>query len=169
MLLSPTFVNPISISISISISFAPTINRRVSIGLRFKRRASFVANLSPSFSDRNKPSVHYHTLRVLEWDKLCDSVASFARTSLGRQATKAPNLSPINYFSQQFKFFFFWILSFWICCWWWNRSNSGLWIRITRKVWGFWTRPMLLSRLSSTVVVRWISPALMSFWFVQNP
>ncbi|EXB24917.1 MutS2 protein [Morus notabilis] len=100
MLLSPTFVNPISISISIS--FAPTINRRVSIGLSFKRRASFVANLSPSFSDRNKPSVHYHTLRVLEWDKLCDSVASFARTSLGRQATKAPNLSPINYFSQQF-------------------------------------------------------------------
>ncbi|KAJ7965199.1 DNA mismatch repair MUTS family protein [Quillaja saponaria] len=34
-------------------------------------------------------SVHYDSLRVLEWDKLCDSVASFASTSLGREATKA--------------------------------------------------------------------------------
>lgn len=29
-----------------------------------------------------------NSLRVLEWDKLCDSVASFAGTSLGREATK---------------------------------------------------------------------------------
>ncbi|KAE8077579.1 hypothetical protein FH972_016132 [Carpinus fangiana] len=34
-------------------------------------------------------SVHYDSLRVLEWDSLCDAVASFAGTSLGREATKA--------------------------------------------------------------------------------
>ncbi|XP_028795773.1 uncharacterized protein LOC114751284 [Neltuma alba] len=34
-------------------------------------------------------SIHYSSLRVLEWDKLCDLVASFATTSLGREAVKA--------------------------------------------------------------------------------
>ncbi|KAK4273808.1 hypothetical protein QN277_017134 [Acacia crassicarpa] len=34
-------------------------------------------------------SIHYDSLRVLEWDKLCDLVASFATTSLGREAVKA--------------------------------------------------------------------------------
>ncbi|KAI9109608.1 hypothetical protein K1719_019238 [Acacia pycnantha] len=29
-------------------------------------------------------SIHYDSLRVLEWDKLCDLVASFATTSAGR-------------------------------------------------------------------------------------
>ncbi|KHN40021.1 MutS2 protein [Glycine soja] len=33
-------------------------------------------------------SIHHDSLRVLEWDKLCDLVASFACTSLGRQALK---------------------------------------------------------------------------------
>ncbi|RZC26191.1 Endonuclease MutS2 [Glycine soja] len=33
-------------------------------------------------------SIHHDSLRVLEWDKLCDLVASFATTSLGRQALK---------------------------------------------------------------------------------
>ncbi|KAI9097744.1 hypothetical protein K1719_025515, partial [Acacia pycnantha] len=33
-------------------------------------------------------SIHYDSLRVLEWDKLCDLVASFATTSLGREAVK---------------------------------------------------------------------------------
>ncbi|KAJ9679870.1 hypothetical protein PVL29_021700 [Vitis rotundifolia] len=36
-----------------------------------------------------KPSVHHQTLRVLEWDKLCHSVSSFASTSLGRESTRA--------------------------------------------------------------------------------
>ncbi|XP_012843398.1 PREDICTED: uncharacterized protein LOC105963528 isoform X2 [Erythranthe guttata] len=36
----------------------------------------------------DQPSVVLDSLRVLQWDKLCDSVASFAGTSLGRQATK---------------------------------------------------------------------------------
>ncbi|XP_056160291.1 uncharacterized protein LOC130134382 isoform X1 [Syzygium oleosum] len=34
-------------------------------------------------------SARFQSLRVLEWDKLCDSVASFAGTSLGREAAKA--------------------------------------------------------------------------------
>ncbi|KAI9108317.1 hypothetical protein K1719_020508 [Acacia pycnantha] len=33
-------------------------------------------------------SIHYDSLRVLEWDKLCDLIASFATTSLGREAVK---------------------------------------------------------------------------------
>ncbi|CAL1365626.1 unnamed protein product [Linum trigynum] len=35
----------------------------------------------------DKQSVRFHSLIVLEWDKLCNLVASFASTSLGRQAT----------------------------------------------------------------------------------
>ncbi|KAH7543693.1 hypothetical protein JRO89_XS15G0001300 [Xanthoceras sorbifolium] len=39
-------------------------------------------------NNNNKSSrVVSESLRVLEWDKLCNSVSSFARTSLGRQAT----------------------------------------------------------------------------------
>ncbi|KAI6698500.1 hypothetical protein NL676_018619 [Syzygium grande] len=34
-------------------------------------------------------AARFQSLRVLEWDKLCDSVASFAGTSLGREAAKA--------------------------------------------------------------------------------
>ncbi|KOM48112.1 hypothetical protein LR48_Vigan07g181600 [Vigna angularis] len=37
---------------------------------------------------RVSASIHHDSLRVLEWDKLCDVVASFATTSLGRQALK---------------------------------------------------------------------------------
>ncbi|KDP46010.1 hypothetical protein JCGZ_14917 [Jatropha curcas] len=36
-----------------------------------------------------KQDVYYDSLRVLEWDKVCDLVSSFAGTSLGREATKA--------------------------------------------------------------------------------
>ncbi|KAG7014662.1 mutS2 [Cucurbita argyrosperma subsp. argyrosperma] len=64
---------------------------------RFQNRAvpvhfSLSANLSVGNDirgDRNRHSIHLDSLRALEWDKLCDSVASFARTSLGRQAIKA--------------------------------------------------------------------------------
>lgn len=34
------------------------------------------------------PKIVLDSLRVLEWDKLCDSVASFAATSLGKKAIK---------------------------------------------------------------------------------
>lgn len=36
----------------------------------------------------NYPSVVLDSLRVLQWDQLCDCVASFAGTSHGKQATK---------------------------------------------------------------------------------
>jgi dsDNA-specific endonuclease/ATPase MutS2 len=40
---------------------------------------------------------------VLEWDKLCDVVASFARTSLGREATKKKLWSLDQSFSESLK------------------------------------------------------------------
>lgn len=40
-----------------------------------------------------EPSIaRFQSLRVLEWDKLCDSVASFAGTSLGREAAKVSSV-----------------------------------------------------------------------------
>ncbi|XVF10219.1 hypothetical protein REPUB_Repub07fG0163800 [Reevesia pubescens] len=53
------------------------------------RKRNVYFKVSSSIEDRNLPKVKYDSLRVLEWDKLCDSVSTFARTSLGRQATKA--------------------------------------------------------------------------------
>ncbi|XWS50244.1 hypothetical protein CRYUN_Cryun12cG0071700 [Craigia yunnanensis] len=52
------------------------------------RKRNIYFKVSSSIEDRNQSRVKYDSLRVLEWDKLCDSVASFARTSLGRHATK---------------------------------------------------------------------------------
>lgn len=36
----------------------------------------------------DQPSIVLDSLRVLQWDQLCDCVASFAGTTLGKQATK---------------------------------------------------------------------------------
>ncbi|KAK4570953.1 hypothetical protein RGQ29_029706 [Quercus rubra] len=56
----------------------------------FLRQSSVVsANLSTITKHKSLSSVHSNSLRVLEWDKLCDSVSSFATTSFGREATKA--------------------------------------------------------------------------------
>ncbi|XP_021805501.1 uncharacterized protein LOC110749657 isoform X2 [Prunus avium] len=59
---------------------------------KFSNRANFLKPSSISSANYQSHKIsqaHYDSLRVLEWDKLCDSVASFARTSLGREATKA--------------------------------------------------------------------------------
>nr|GLL28285.1 uncharacterized protein LOC109194106 isoform X1 [Ipomoea trifida] len=53
--------------------------------LRFEVRA-FLQKSPSSLSDQ--PSVVLDSLRILEWDKVCDAVASFAGTSLGKEATK---------------------------------------------------------------------------------
>ncbi|XP_040963491.1 endonuclease MutS2 isoform X3 [Gossypium hirsutum] len=53
------------------------------------RRRNAYFKVSSSMDHHNLSKVKSNSLRVLEWDKLCHSVASFARTSLGRQATKA--------------------------------------------------------------------------------
>ncbi|KAF8379854.1 hypothetical protein HHK36_029303 [Tetracentron sinense] len=55
--------------------------------VRFRIRA-FLKPLQPNSNDQ-KSSVLQDSLRLLEWDKVCDSVASFAGTSSGREATKA--------------------------------------------------------------------------------
>ncbi|KAL0299738.1 UNVERIFIED_CONTAM: Endonuclease MutS2 [Sesamum radiatum] len=41
-----------------------------------------------SSMNRDQPSVVLDSLRVLQWDQLCDCVASFAGTSLGKKAVK---------------------------------------------------------------------------------
>ncbi|KMT16437.1 hypothetical protein BVRB_3g050620 isoform A [Beta vulgaris subsp. vulgaris] len=38
--------------------------------------------------EKSKPRVLINSTRVLEWDKVCDAVSSFAGTSLGRLASK---------------------------------------------------------------------------------
>ncbi|XP_059304422.1 uncharacterized protein LOC132056304 isoform X2 [Lycium ferocissimum] len=53
----------------------------------------------PLDSNSNQPSVVLDSLRVLEWDKLCDSVASFAGTSLGKEALK----EQLGYLNQTFE------------------------------------------------------------------
>lgn len=47
----------------------------------------------------DQPSILVDSLRVLEWDKLCDSVASFAGTSLGKVALK----EQLGYLNQTFE------------------------------------------------------------------
>lgn len=75
----------------------------------------------PVTNDSNQHSIHMDSLRALEWDKLCDSVASFARTSLGRQAIKvciAAKFSfscPWFHFSYEEHCFTFWFIGFNVC------------------------------------------------------
>ncbi|KAK2972814.1 hypothetical protein RJ640_028342 [Escallonia rubra] len=56
---------------------------------RFTTQAFLNKPPPPLPNSTSHPSVVLDSLRVLEWDKVCDSVASFAGTSLGQDATKA--------------------------------------------------------------------------------
>lgn len=58
----------------------------------------------PVTNDSNQHSIHMDSLRALEWDKLCDSVASFARTSLGRQAIKVCIAAKFSFSCPWFRF-----------------------------------------------------------------
>ncbi|CAN8248230.1 unnamed protein product [Cochlearia groenlandica] len=58
---------------------------------------------SSSLICKAKSQTHTDSLRVLEWDKLCDVVSSFARTSLGRQATKTKLWSLDHSFDESLK------------------------------------------------------------------
>ncbi|KAA8520588.1 hypothetical protein F0562_014844 [Nyssa sinensis] len=71
---------------TISSTSTSTSNRRL---VRLKNQA--ILNKPSSLLPKgiNKSTVIHESLRVLEWDKLWYSVASFAGTSLGREATKA--------------------------------------------------------------------------------
>ncbi|KAH7853449.1 hypothetical protein Vadar_002550 [Vaccinium darrowii] len=56
---------------------------------KFNSRA-FLKNSTPLLPNAiDIPPVVHDSLKLLEWDKLCDSVASFAGTSFGKEATKA--------------------------------------------------------------------------------
>ncbi|KAJ0246224.1 DNA mismatch repair protein MutS [Hirschfeldia incana] len=81
-------------TLSIAICNCALFVRRNSVGNRNRVNLSFISSSSSSSSSaptlicRSKSKSQIDSLRVLEWDKLCDVVASFARTSLGRQVTK---------------------------------------------------------------------------------
>ncbi|XP_031280212.1 uncharacterized protein LOC116138656 [Pistacia vera] len=72
-----------SISVFTITTTSISINR--SRSTRTRRNFRFFCSFSPN---HNKSGAELETLRVLEWDKLCNTVSSFARTSLGREATK---------------------------------------------------------------------------------
>ncbi|XP_047320146.1 endonuclease MutS2 [Impatiens glandulifera] len=57
--------------------------------VRFEVRAFVGKHLPPLQKHVDKSSVLTSSLNLLEWDKLCESVSSFAGTSLGREASKA--------------------------------------------------------------------------------
>lgn len=63
-------------------------NRNRVLNLSLTSSSSSSSSSAPTLICRARSKTQTDSLRVLEWDKLCDVVASFARTSLGRQATK---------------------------------------------------------------------------------
>ncbi|XP_048231073.1 endonuclease MutS2 isoform X3 [Ricinus communis] len=68
-------------SLAVNRNSSPSVNMRVK---KKKKKNSKIYNLQ----QMKEGGVHYNSLKLLEWDKLCDSVSSFAGTSLGRQAIK---------------------------------------------------------------------------------
>jgi len=72
-------------SFSLLITSTATTTRTI---FPFKTLAYLKPLQSNPYKASPKPSILSDSLRVLEWDKVCDSVASFAGTSLGREATK---------------------------------------------------------------------------------
>lgn len=74
------------------------IQFQLNIPQNFRRKLLVVAAVSGNNGvSRNYPSVVLDSLRVLQWDQLCDCVASFAGTSLGKQATKVFCILPSLY------------------------------------------------------------------------
>ncbi|PHT53591.1 hypothetical protein CQW23_08053 [Capsicum baccatum] len=67
--------------------------------IRFKVHALLNKPLDSRAAPSDQPSVLLDSLRVLEWDKLCDCVANFAGTSLGKEALK----EQLGYLNQTFE------------------------------------------------------------------
>ncbi|CAN4089432.1 unnamed protein product [Withania somnifera] len=67
--------------------------------IRFKVHAFLNKPLNSGAKPSDQSSILVDSLRVLEWDKLCDSVASFAGTSLGKEALK----EQLGYLNQTFE------------------------------------------------------------------
>ena len=80
-----------SISISMFKPVVSTLHIRTTPTCNFPFFCSSLSLSTENHNNNNKSSwtwrVVSESLRVLEWDKLCNSVSSFARTSLGRQAS----------------------------------------------------------------------------------
>uniref|UniRef100_A0A7N0ZUY8 DNA mismatch repair proteins mutS family domain-containing protein n=1 Tax=Kalanchoe fedtschenkoi TaxID=63787 RepID=A0A7N0ZUY8_KALFE len=76
------------VAITVFTTTAATAGSRASV-LNLRTRAFLPQPASSHSPPPNSSSVQLDTLRVLEWDKLCHSVSSFATTSLGRDASKA--------------------------------------------------------------------------------
>lgn len=89
MLLSVSLL-PNSSSSFATVAFAfPKVHSVFRQSIRFKVHAFLNKPLDSSSGPAfNQPSVILDSLRVLEWEKLCDSVATFAGTSLGKEALK---------------------------------------------------------------------------------
>ncbi|KAJ9539576.1 hypothetical protein OSB04_026082 [Centaurea solstitialis] len=71
---------------SLTTTSAAIIKIRMRMRMRMRMRPVTAAFLKKT---PRQVEVVENSLRVLEWDKLCDSVASFAATSMGQQAIKA--------------------------------------------------------------------------------
>ncbi|KAG5617398.1 hypothetical protein H5410_017222, partial [Solanum commersonii] len=100
MLLSVSLL-PNSSSSFATVAFAfPKVHGVFRQSIRFKVHGFLNKPLeSNSGPASNQPSVILDSLRVLEWDKLCDSVAAFAGTSLGKEALK----EQLGYLNQTFE------------------------------------------------------------------
>ncbi|TMW87025.1 hypothetical protein EJD97_020535 [Solanum chilense] len=100
MLLSVSLL-PNSSSSFATVAFAfPKVQGGFRQSIRIKVHAFLNKPLeSSSGPTSDQPSVILDSLRVLEWDKLCDSVAAFAGTSLGKEALK----EQLGYLNQTFE------------------------------------------------------------------
>ncbi|XP_055825259.1 uncharacterized protein LOC129893863 isoform X2 [Solanum dulcamara] len=100
MLLSVSLLPNSSSSLS-TVAFAfPKVHSVFRQSIRFKVHAFLNKPLDSSSGPAfNEPSVILDSLRVLEWEKLCDSVATFAGTSLGKEALK----EQLGYLNQTFE------------------------------------------------------------------
>ncbi|KAM3319657.1 endonuclease MutS2 [Capsicum chacoense] len=99
MLLSLSLLLNSSPSFS-TIAFAsPKFHSVFGQSIRFKVHAFLNKPLDSRAAPSDQPSVLLDSLRVLEWDKLCDCVANFAGTSLGKEALK----EQLGYLNQTFE------------------------------------------------------------------
>ncbi|KAJ8554214.1 hypothetical protein K7X08_024892 [Anisodus acutangulus] len=100
MLLSISLLSNSSASFATVAFTVPKVHSVFRHSIKFKVHAFLNKPLdSNSKPASNQPSVLIDSLRVLEWDKLCDSVASFAGTSLGKKAIK----EQLGYLNQTFE------------------------------------------------------------------
>ncbi|KAH6756275.1 DNA mismatch repair protein MutS [Perilla frutescens var. hirtella] len=86
---SPFRTTTLAISTAAATSTAQFIQCQFSNPRIFRGKPLKAAAVTGNSSvNRDQPSIVLDSLRVLQWDQLCDCVASFAGTTFGKQATK---------------------------------------------------------------------------------